>query len=306
MQKPFFLCLFAILTTLVNAQDIIITTGQDTINCRIVSIGNERISYEQKSSDGYLVGRSIPVEEVGSYLREPQSSPITSYRRPQRSFLFRFNPGGSWMPWLFEDVEDASDPEEKLAKGFHLNASLHYLFSSCMGAGVQYSFFRSSAKNEYQEEHSPFPDFNYSISSVKEKQYINYVGASLIFRQFLDNNKKIQLSGVVSGGVVSYRGESKLSSDLFTNPYYSRSGLNTLITGRTFGATAGFSVEYFLSPSISVGLGGSLLYGRLNEVDVKERSYIWNNYFDAKESVKLDDPVKISRIDYSLALSAYF
>lgn len=310
MQKLFFLSLFCVFTVIVSAQDKIITVNQDTINCRIVSIGAEQISYEQKSSNGYMLGRSIPISQVASYFRLPQSDAYyTRSWRPERPWLFRISPGGSWMPWLLEDVEDSPDSGKKLARGFHLNASGHYLITRFLGVGIQYSFFYSKVNDEYPINAGSYLPI-YTMLNEKEKQYVNYVGPSVIFRHFLDRNKKFQLTETLSGGVIFYRGEGQVSTVLpSTSPYespatYSNYSANSLITGRTLGGTFGLSAEYYISPSFSIGIGGDFFFGLLKKVDIEQRNS--NNYNETLKNMELDDPLKISRIDYSLSMSFYF
>lgn len=302
MRKLFFFCIFSLLAVIANAQDKIITVNKDTIECRIVSVGNERINYALKSANGYLLGQFIPIEQVLSYSYLPKSNSNSFSRRPERPWLFRFNPGGSWMPWLLEDVEDTPNYRKKLSKGFHLNASGHYLFASFWGVGIQYSFFHSKTDGEFPLGYNNI----YIIASEKEKQYMNYIGPSMIFRHFLDKNKKFQLSGTLSGGMIFYRIEEQLSF-MFPDSYsstYSKSTINTLNTGSTFGATFGFSAEYYISPSISIGVGGDFLFGLLKEVDVKQKDS--NKNSNTFKDAKLDNALKISRVDYSLGLSFYF
>jgi hypothetical protein len=312
MQKSFILFVFFALSTIVNAQDRIITVKQDTIHCQIVSIGTEHINYEQKSTNGYVVGKSIPIDQVATYFRLPRSSSNISSRRPERPWLFGISPGGSWMPWLFEDVEDVPDYAKKIATGFHLNVSGHYLITNFFGAGIQYSFFHSSTDGEYPIVINPYYP-TYTMSSEKEKQYINYIGASIIFQQFLDKKKKFQLSETLSGGMLFYRGESQTSTTYLNTSYYGSSyyapiyftySRNTLITGRTFGATAGLSAEYYVIPSLSIGIGGDFLFGSLKKVngEVKDSEGGKNKIKDQE----LDEPIKLSRIDYSLSLRFHF
>ena len=306
MKKLFFLSLFSVLVVVMNAQDKIITINQDTIECHIVSIGAEQISYEQKTANGYMFGKSISIDQVASYFRMPQPDVSRMFsRRPEHPWLFRLNAGGSWMPWLLEDTEYLPDSGKKIARGFHLNASGHYLLTRFLGVGIQYSFFQSKANAEYPVDAGGFYLPIYTMLYEKEKQYINYVGASVIFRQFLDKNKKFQLSETLSGGVLFYRAESQAST-MFPDSYssaYIEHNSNSLITGQTFGASLGISAEYYLSPFFSIGLGGDFFFGLLKKVDVKQKGS--NNYNADIKNAELDDPLKISRIDYSLSLSFY-
>ena len=304
MKKPLLLCLFSFLLTLANAQDKIITITQDTIDCHIVSIGAEQISYEQKTSNGYLIGKSIPRNQVETYLRLPHSSPNFFSQHPERPWLFRINSGGSWMPWLFDNTEDVPGYGKKLARGFHVNASGHYLFNPYLGLGLQYSFFQSKAEGKY-----PLMSYGYSfpvyiMTSEKDKQYINYLGLSLISQQFLDKNKKIQLSETLSGGMFFYRIENQSFYHSLKSINYQTYASNSLISGHDFGATLGLSLEYYVLPSLSVGIGGNFFYASLNKVDAKQKDS-YGNDFDIK-GAKLDTSLKASRVDYSLSVSVHF
>ena len=296
MKNLFILCAFSMLCSIMNAQDRIVTIEQDTIHCRIISIDSEYINYEQKSTDGYMTGKFIPKKEVAIYFRLGQKSS----KRPERPWVLSVNPGGSWMPWLLEDLENVSDVAKKSATGFHVNASGHYLIRKSWGVGLQYSFFYSSVEDTYPIDMYPHYSYYYpiyTITSGKEKQYINYIGASVIFQQFLDKDKKFQLSETISGGMLFYRNENQTSISF---PAYSA---NALVTGKAFGATAGISAEYYVSPSLSVGLEGSFLCGSLKKVDAEMRDIYGN---DKIEDEKLGKAIKISRIDYSLALRFHF
>ncbi|MDL2322379.1 hypothetical protein LJC52_00140 [Bacteroidales bacterium OttesenSCG-928-A17] len=286
-----------------NAQDKIITIKQDTIECRIISIGAEQISYEQETANGYIVGEIIPINQVKTYLRLPQSSSSFFSQHPNQPWIFRISSGGSTMPWLLEDTEDASSYGRKIARGFHVNASSHYLFNPYFGMGVQYSFFQSKVEGKY-----PVSDYSgsfiYSMLSEKDKQYVNYIGVSLISQQFLDKNKRFQLSEMLSGGMLFYRVESR-SSLLYPSPdsYYTYDS-NSLITGHSFGATLGLSVEYYVLPSLSIGLGGNFLFGLLKKVDIEQKDSF--GYEEVIKGAELDKSLKVSRIDYSLSVSVHF
>lgn len=302
MKRLLFLCVLIILGAMVNAQDKIITIGQDTLHCRIVSIGSGHISYEQESANGYMVEKSIPMEQVATYFRMSKSTPNISWR-PDRPWLFSIHAGGSWMPWLLKDVEDAPGYEKKLAKGFHLNASGYYLITRFFGAGIQYSFFHSGVEGEYPT------DFNlnypiYMMTSGKEEQYVNYIGTSVIFQQYLDKNKKIQLSETLSEGVIFYRCESQTSMTYPSSSVYDTHNSNALITGWTFGATFGISVEYSVLPYLSIGCGGNFLFGSLKVVNIERKDSQGSK--DKMKGTELDDPLKISRIDYSFVLRIHF
>lgn len=57
MRKSLLFLLFFMSIAAAKAQDKIITLQKDTIECRIISVGAERINYEQKTSENYVYNR---------------------------------------------------------------------------------------------------------------------------------------------------------------------------------------------------------------------------------------------------------
>jgi len=301
----------------VSAQDKIITTSGDTILCRIVSVSDNRIIYEQQVDKENVAGKMIPVNDVAEYFRAPvaQSSNEMYHRSltPEQPWLLSLSVGGAYLPWLLEDVTEESagnNDYKKLNKGYALSANVHYLVTNNIGFGVQYSFFTSGYNNNYPAMIEPsYPV--YSSSNTRERQYINYAGLSVIFRQFLDQNHKLSLSQTLSGGLLLYRAESQSQSFM---PYYDSSislfsqsytqfrniSQNALMTGNTFAGTFGISAEYKILPYLSVGIGGSFMYGSLSKASAEYRDSYGNKEKFADE--KLENPLKLSRIDYSLVV----
>jgi hypothetical protein len=69
-----------------KAQDKIITNQQDTILCRILSISQTYINYEQKEDKQYVIGKFIPIEQVLEYYRSSPSQEIKPYYKNARRF----------------------------------------------------------------------------------------------------------------------------------------------------------------------------------------------------------------------------
>ena len=89
MSKQKVLTVFILLLafTYVKGQDKIITTQNDTIFCKIVSISLIHIRYEQKNYDQITVENSIPLKQVYEYsfgLRSQDSYPLPSKREQEQ------------------------------------------------------------------------------------------------------------------------------------------------------------------------------------------------------------------------------
>jgi hypothetical protein len=289
-----------------SGQDKIITIQQDTIFCRIVSVSPSVIHYEQKGENQQVVGKFIPTEQVLEYFRSSQSSEITPYYRinrrvpkPERPWVIGVQAGGSSLLASTDDDEreminmgipqsQARDYNRQLKHGGNLGCDIHYLLFESFGLGVKYSFFTSSAQNDFMIKiNDYYPE--YVSLKMKDNQYIHYVGPSVIFQQWLDENHKFQLNEALSMGYVHYRDELRM------NP-----GQNALVESNTWGVNACLSAEYFPVSYLSIGLNAGLMYARLTKVDISTK--------ESTQTINLDkkDYEPLSRLDYSLSIRFHF
>lgn len=327
MEKLLLIFLFFVSWTVTKAQDKIITIKQDTIECRIVSVGAERISYEQKTPDNQLVGKSIPTSQVLHYLRTGNSDVLSGLgyikaKRlpPAHRWLFSLQGG---MAHSFTDYSDhknllrnsgipAAETDDffsKLENGYHVNTSLHYLLTSFFGLGVDYNLFYASSKGEFLTQR--YGELNvplYANWGVDERLYTHFAGASVLFQQFADKNKKIRISQTLTPGIIVFRNESRdnlfqpywVNNDLYygqATQYYDQA--NTLTTGATFGAKGSLAVDYSFTPQLSAGLAGHFMWAELHKLSVK------NSVSEIKDQ-KLEKAINLSHIDYGFIVRYNF
>ena len=311
-MRKIFVCLFlSVFVFLLKAQDQIITSKGDTIFCKIVTMNTSRIFYEQ--TDGTkITGKSIVLDDVVSYSRQTETiakqtqlnrSEIVERRRtvPEKRIIFELSVGVSNMPWLLGSVgsSEMNEAYEQLKKGLGVGVSVHNLFTSSIGFGLQYSFFSSGySGNSFQVIDPTYPI--YMVGNIQSRQYINYVGPSVLFQQFLDPNHKLKLSETLSVGVLSYRNEEQFSMDIPSSSSYTTSSYNVLGNGLTIGGRLGCSVEYLVLPYLSVGVGGNFLYGQLSTMNLEYRDSGGNS--ESIPNQKLDNSLNLSRFDYGLVL----
>lgn len=328
MKTPLLVLLFFMsLLTTTKAQDKIVTNGKDTIECRIISVGSERISYEQKTSENQFTGKSIAISDVLQYFRTGQSAgnknfyrPKTSRQEPERRYLFSLQGGlahsftdfdgyqntmvGSGVP-----ISQAEDYIKKLKNGYYLNAGFHYLLTTFMGLGAEYTFFQSASEGEFLINGNGGMNVPvYANASIHEKLYTHFAGPSVLFQQFPGRNSKIKITEILSPGVVRFRGESRGNeyqiywgnNDHYEGqaPYYYDHS-NSLTTGKTFGAKGGVSLEYFLTPQLSAGVAANFMWAKLHKVSVKSLNY-------NEEDQKLDKALNVSHFDYGLTVRYNF
>ncbi|MBN2820265.1 MAG: hypothetical protein JXP36_14915 [Bacteroidales bacterium] len=327
MKKLFVVLLFFMLLGVTKAQDRIITVQKDTIECHIMSVGPDRINYEQQTSGKYLVGKSIAISDVYQYFRVQQSKgagridqPITERKKPERCYLIGIKGGLAHSFTDFTDFRNmmtgsgvaASEIDDyigKLKNGFHINAEFYYLLTTYMGIGVDYSLFYSASQgdflfNGYGGMNLPF----YVKESLNEKLYTHFVGPSVYFRQLGDRKGKIKISETLSPGIVFFRGESRGTeyqiywddSGFYSgNPPMYFNKANAVIKSLAFGVKAGFSVEYCVSPQLSAGLAGNFTWAKLHKATFKD-------FISEMKDQKLENAINVSHINYGFTVRYNF
>jgi len=312
MRKIFVCLLLFVFVFSLKAQDKIVTSKNDTIFCKIVTMSTTRMFYEQ-TEGGKITGRSIALDEVASYSRQAETtakqsqqahSIITERRHiiPEKRIIFELSVGVSNMPWLLGSVgsSEMNEAYEQLKKGLGVGVSVHNLFTSSIGFGLQYSFFSSGySGNSFQVIDPTYPI--YMVGNIQSRQYINYVGPSVLFQQFLSSNRKLKLSETLSGGMLFYRIEEQFSMAVpFSSSSYTTTGYNVLGNGLTVGGRFGCSVEYLVLPYLSVGVGGNFLYGQLSKMNLEYRNSGGNS--ESIPNQKLENSLNLSHFDYGLVL----
>ena len=293
---PFFLLLF--FST--KAQDKIISINHDTIHCTIVSISKERIMYELKNNDGSVTGKFMPLSQVAEYSNAPQLKKNSKMDK----LCLGLNAGISTMPWYFDNFEFSStmpDYYNKLKTGFHIDASAHYMINDFLSLGVEYSFFKTSTSGNLQEEN---PSSVFFKVPEKYRLYINYLGASVLFQQHLDANRKFILSESLSAGVLFVRLENQITYPSVSQSIYNDISNNMLLIGDTFSGKLGLTAEYRLFKDVSVGLGCNYIWGLLKKASLEVKGS--NDYNYSIDKQEFSNAMNLSRIDYSFVSRYYF
>ena len=313
MNKFALIPIFLILFSSMKAQDRIVSINHDTIYCTITSINNERIIYEQKNKDGSVTGKFMNLSQVAEYTRSPQlgnnSKPLKLKSSehvdvPENLWRLGLNIGRSTMPWYFDKIESTSampDYYNKLKTGFHINTSAHYMINSFLGVGAEYSFFNTNFSGSVPTEYAMSI---FLMVSEKYREYIHYLGPSVLFVQHIDVRRKFILTESLSGGAMFIRLENQRTYPNVDYSGYSDVTTNSLLTGNSLSAKFGLSAEYRLSRNVSVGIGGDFIWAKLKKASYESRGP--NNTNSSEQNQKLSNALNLSRIDYSLVLHYQF
>jgi len=333
----------------VQGQDKIITTQQDTIFCKIVSISLKFIKYQQGGYAQVATVQSIPMERVREYslgasLRSQESFPITSNKvestkpwvdhskkqqsvkpvsfskkQEEEDFFQRwrigFQGGASYLlnslAPLRQQMKDlgvfptqqADDYYKALRNGLSAGVDAYYLFTTHWGVGLKYSFFLSSIQKNYSTADNSASIPTYYNVNEKEQIYLNYVGPSVFFRQWLNSSHKFSLSEELSVGYIFYR--DKIQFDpyqyVFSNPETNEKQYNVLKEKNTFSGIFQLSLDYYPIPSVSIGVNGGFVGPTLfRSLQISDNTT--SNETNLGKSHQLD----LSRIDCSLGVRFHF
>jgi len=313
MNKFALLSFFLILFFSTKAQDRIISMNHDTIHCTIVSINNDRIRYELKNKDGSLTGKFINLTQVAEYTRSAQPE---NNRKPLKQktpkpvnilgkeWCMGLNIGGSTMPWYFDNVQSSvavPDYYNKLTTGFHINTNAHYMITGSLGLGAEHSFFVTSSSGSMLTQYN---QSTFLMVAEKYRQYINYLGPSVLLVQQIDTRRKFTLSESLSGGLLFIRMEDQGTYPTVDNSGYTDVTNNSLMTGNALSAKFGLTAEYRVNHDVSVGVGGNYIWCLLKKASFESRGP--NNTSSTTKNQELPDAMNLSRIDYSLVLRYHF
>ncbi|MCE4565447.1 hypothetical protein INQ51_14105 [Maribellus sp. CM-23] len=301
------------------AQDKIITTQKDTIECRIISVNADRISYEQKIGNNKVSGRTIATSEVLQYLRsDTQQTALAAYKLrrpnqiPEHRFLFSVQSGlshsftdyGNFKTFLTSQGNSASAADDyikKLKNGYFFNTSIHYLLNSYMGVGIDYSFMYSSSEDDFMNMgYSPMNVPAYVRYNQGDKTFSNFIGASLLFKQSIGNKGVLRISESIAPGLLLFRNESRSNTyqiywgnntSYEGEPPYYLDYYNTLNHSKTFAVKGGLSAEYCFTPQISAGVTCNYTWAKLRKISIKSS----DNEINDQE---LENDIDVSHIDY--------
>jgi len=306
MKQITLLSVFLLLLFNINAQDKIITTDKDTIHCRILSVNINDILYEIKQKDGSISGKKIKMSLVSEYsvMKKNQSKsdkPKTS-KNETTKWNIGFNAGKSYKPWLFDNMNGSQfENYEQLKSGINLNTQIHGMMNDNFGLGIDYNLTTSHSSQTLMGELST--PYNFISYTDVNRQYSNYLGPSVIFQQNPDSKSLFKIRETISTGVLNYRMESETTTPGMINDEYSEITTNSLLTGYSFGAKIGLSIDSKLNKDFSLGLGGSFMWSLLNRISYETRSY--NSHTVAKNQ-KLSNPFNLLEINYGIVLRYQF
>ena len=286
MKKFIYTLLLLITVSSVFSQDLIVTTENDSINCKIMSDKGDIIRFNFMQ-DNEFRKTLISKNEVKTYSydyfskTEIPASLITN-EKPYNQFRFSVNGGIGYNTGRLADnlSGDFEDYANELRWGKQFSSDAAYFFSESFGLGVKYTYFNSS--NEMNDISMDFDrDGLIDFGDLSDDISVNFIGP-VFFTRFLSMDKSKGLFSNIGLGYLGY----KDSGEVF--------GLNAELTGSTIGMVGDLGYQFAVSEDLSLGITLSYTLGALTKVD--------QTIGDYSVSVDLEESESLSRIDLSVGI----
>lgn len=230
-----------------NAQDLIVTTKGDSINCHITLKTFDYLRFRVKLENGTQAS-SLPLYEVSSYQYNfypgtviPKVKKIRNHDYQHWRLAANIGFSKHIAPTAPNLSYEENQQAEGLKRGRNLGVACDYFISEPFGIGIKYVNFYSKANYTTQTYVTP------------GKLAINFIGGGLNYR-LLNANKKNALLFNISPGYVDYQ-------------------LNSTYHGKNIGWMAGIDYDLGISELFSLGLQVSYLSGRLKEIEYSNGNY---------------------------------
>jgi hypothetical protein len=280
------------------SQDRIITLNYDTIDCRIKKIWNNTIFFDV-TTKGVKSSGKLPLKSVLNYANSgeltPKKQKVVNTDPFERlhlglkggpSYLLASSRNAeNYMVTLGLTSDKAQSYYRDLKSGLSGTADIICLINPYYGAGIKYKFFDTSASLE------GFFDAQDGIhliyTTYKEQIYVNYIGATFYYQQFIGGEESFKFYSAFSLGLALYRNEAE-----YLNGYF-------LLKGKNFGTGTSLGVEYFIASCFSVGAELSAFYSSIRKIKITDGTN--NTTVDLGKG----NYENLSRLDLSFGIRLY-
>jgi hypothetical protein len=257
-MKPFYIVAVLLLSGLnaLRAQDLIVTSKGDSVNCLITKVSKEHIYFVYKNG-GKVTKTLMPVDQATYHKKkyfDHSALPAQVVRTYEDYPKFRLSFQGGWSYRLgkLADVGDADLKEyiKGLKSGFHLGVDGAFFFNKNYGAGLKYAYFRTS--NEVDNVTVTTPGGESRTGLMQDKINIHYFAPEFWSRFPFADNKLVLLAGA-SIGYLRY-----IDNGVLVDPL--------TITGSTVGMGFDIGLDYMITPRFGIGANLGLIGGSIGSL----------------------------------------
>ncbi len=288
-----------------KAQDLIVTTKGDSLNCQITQVEEKFIHF--KLQQGVEVKRilmskeQIRYYEVGFYLKKKLTQQELAYSKIEDDYSnfrskfkptkFRIAANGGWSYLTAKLAGDAVPPEitkyyEELRTGYNLSIDAEYFIGKHFGFGLTYSIFKT--KNSLQPVYVKNNTTGKIYSGVLQDDITIQYAGPVFFSRIFNKRKTTCFLPYVSIGYLDFRNNGILIDKL-------------IMTGNTIGRKGGLVLEYYFADDFSMGVDFSFTSGILTEYTIESGGI--KTEIKAKNAEEYSN---ISRLDLSAGIRYTF
>ena len=287
-MKPFYFVAILLLSALnaLRAQDLIVTSKGDSVNCLITKVSKEHVYFVYKN--GEKATRTLmPADQVTYHKKkyfDHSALPAQTVRAYDDLPRFRISLQGGWSRRLAKvaDVGDADLKEyiKGLKSGFHLGVDGAFFFTENYGAGLKYAYFRTS--NEIDNVTVTTTTGESKTGLMQDKINIHYFAPEFWTRYSFADDKLILLAGA-SIGYLRY-----IDNGVLVDPL--------TITGSTVGVGFDIGLDYMITPHFGIGANLGLIGGSIGTMKYNDGT--------GEREVSLNDNQRenLTRLDVSAGI----
>lgn len=286
MKKLVVLVLLTVAVGALRAQDLIVTSDNDSLNCKITKLKSDYIYFTFKHKNEVrstlLPLNQVKYHQLGYYSVAEVPAQKGVWRELYPHFRVGVNGGLSFRMAKLDDriPMDQRTYARDLMSGSHFSADMAYYFSEQLGVGLMYSRF--GASNSMANASLTFPDGSHGYGKLSDDITISFIGP-LFSTRLYSRSKSTCFIFNVGLGYLGYNDKAVYGSDL-------------TIKGSTGGFYAGAGYDVNLSEKFALGVQLSLLGGSLTKLKVT------NGFTTQTVELPKDGYENLSRIDLSVGL----
>ncbi len=275
----------------VFAQDLIITTKNDSIRCKILEEGFNEISYQLGSDLTGMITkiRTSEVKQIRrDYLQQTNSSKakgdissdINNTKTHTHRFFIQAGPSYVSAKTIKKDVDYLDEQEKQLKTGYHFELGYNYYGERNFGLGARLLNFRS----KYSKSNVAIEDDNGVIRYGDLGSDINVLFTGLTLGGKIPaNNKKINFNANISVGYTSF-----VNNGVELSSYTLKSS--------QMGYYYQLGVDYQLSKKIWAGISANVFSSKIKEIELT------NSSGKLTMTLNPDKYINISRVELGLGL----
>ena len=272
----------------IQAQDLIVTTGGDSLECQITHIMHNMVhitflkdSIERKA----VLPRNMIAYYAVDYKNEwEEPNPVGNISEYPK---FRASIGAGLSNLLGKTSDnipaDFIPYTEELKSGNHFAADVTFYVNERIGFGIKYSLFNT--KNQLNNIYIVDSAGTVTYGVMEDNITIQFVGPALGIRQTLPRGGA-QLVSNLSLGIITYVDDARVIEKL-------------RITGSTLGFSGDIGLDFQLEGGVHLGIGFGLTIGIIKELQVEQGGVSQTVDLNTKEYNN------VSRFDLGIGLRYY-